>query len=71
MPFSSPGDLPNTGIKPSSPTLQADALGLSHKGSKKRRGIENVFEEIMAAIFPNLKKETYIHVKKCAEFQTK
>ena len=26
LPFPSPGDLPNTGIKPGSPTLQADAL---------------------------------------------
>ena len=26
LPFSSPGDLPNPGIKPWSPTLQADAL---------------------------------------------
>ena len=26
MPFPSPGDLPNPGIKPRSPTLQADAL---------------------------------------------
>ena len=26
LPFSSPGDLPNTEIKPESPTLQADSL---------------------------------------------
>ena len=26
LPFPSPGDLPNLGIKPGSPTLQADAL---------------------------------------------
>ena len=26
LPFSSPGDLPNTGIEPGSPALQADAL---------------------------------------------
>ena len=26
LPFPSPGDLPNTGIEPRSPTLQADAL---------------------------------------------
>ena len=26
LPFPSPGDLPNPGIKPTSPTLQADAL---------------------------------------------
>ena len=28
--FSSPGDLPNSGIKPTSPILQADSLPLSH-----------------------------------------
>ena len=32
-PFPSPGDLPNPGIKPKSPTLQADSLQLSHRGS--------------------------------------
>ena len=26
LPFSFPGDLPNPGIKPGSPTLQADSL---------------------------------------------
>jgi len=26
LPFPSPGDLPNTGIKPGSPALEADAL---------------------------------------------
>ena len=26
LPFPSPGDLPNPGIEPSSPTMQADAL---------------------------------------------
>ena len=28
LPFPSPGDLPNPGIEPQSPTLQADALTL-------------------------------------------
>ena len=30
--FSSPGDLPDPGIKPMSPALQADSLPLSHQG---------------------------------------
>ena len=30
-PFPSPGDLPNPGIKPRSPTLQVDSLPLQHK----------------------------------------
>jgi len=32
-PFPSPGDLPNPGMKPRSPALQADSYQLSHKGS--------------------------------------
>ena len=33
LPFPSPGDLPDPGIKPMSPTLQTDCLPLSHWGS--------------------------------------
>ena len=33
LPFPSLGDLPNPGIKPSSPVLQANSLPLSHQGS--------------------------------------
>ena len=33
LPFPSPGDLPNPGIEPGSPALQADAFTLSHQGS--------------------------------------
>ena len=33
LPFPSPGDLPDLGIKPASPALQADSLLLSHQGS--------------------------------------
>ena len=32
LPFPSPEDLPNSGIKPGSPALQADSLHLSHQG---------------------------------------
>ena len=32
LPFPSPGDLPNPGIKPESPALQADSLLLSCQG---------------------------------------
>ena len=31
--FPSPGDLPDPGMEPGSPALQADSLRLSHKGS--------------------------------------
>ena len=33
LPCSPPGDLPNPGIEPWSPALQADSLSLSHQGS--------------------------------------
>ena len=33
LPFPSPGDLPDPGIEPTSPTLQVDSLPLSHQGS--------------------------------------
>ena len=33
LPFPSPGDLSDLGIKPRSPELQADSLPLSHLGS--------------------------------------
>ena len=32
LPFPSPGDLSDPGIKPTSPELQADSLSLSHQG---------------------------------------
>ena len=33
LPFPSPGDLPDPGIEPRSPALQADSLPLSYEGS--------------------------------------
>ena len=33
VPFPPPGDLPDPGIEPTSPALQADSLALSHHGS--------------------------------------
>ena len=33
LPFPSPGDLPDPGIEPKSPTWQADSLPLNHQGS--------------------------------------
>ena len=33
LPFPSPGDLPNPGIKPGSPTWQADALSSEQPGN--------------------------------------
>ena len=34
LPFPSPGDLPDLGIEPWSPALQADSLPLSHQGTQ-------------------------------------
>ena len=33
LPFRSPGDLPNPGMEPGSPALQAESLPVSHQGS--------------------------------------
>ena len=38
LPFLSPGDLPNPGIKPRSPTLQADSLPAEPQG-KATKGL--------------------------------
>ena len=37
LPFPSPGDLPDPGIKPGSPSLQADALTSEPPMSKKKK----------------------------------
>ena len=38
-PFPSPGDLPNPGIKPRSPTLQVDSLPAEPPGKPKNTGV--------------------------------
>ena len=38
LPFLSPGDLPDPGVEPGSPSLQALSLPLSHQGSLLPRG---------------------------------
>ena len=39
LPFPSPGDLPNPGIKPGAPAFQAESLPLSHQGSPEKKDI--------------------------------
>ena len=39
LPLPSPGDLPNPGIKPRSPTLQADSLPAEPQGKPKNTGM--------------------------------
>ena len=38
LPCPPPGDLPNPGIEPRSPALQADSLPLSHQGTLMTNG---------------------------------
>ena len=40
LPYPSPGDLPNPGIEPGSPTLQADALPFEPPGKPQNRHTE-------------------------------
>ena len=39
QPFPSPGDLPNPGIEPRSPTLQADSIPAEPQGKPKNTGV--------------------------------
>ena len=44
LPFPSPGDLPDPGIKPRSPELQADGLPSELPGKPKTRVLESIPE---------------------------
>ena len=50
QPFPSPGDLPNPGTEPKSPTLQADSLPADPQGKPKNTGVGNL--SILQWIFP-------------------
>ena len=49
-PFPSPGDLPNLGIEPRSPTLQADSLLAEPPGKPKNTGVGSL--SFLQLIFP-------------------
>ena len=49
-PFPSPGDIPNPGIEPRSPTLQADSLPAEPQGKPKNMGVGSV--SLLLQIFP-------------------
>ena len=49
-PFPSPGDLPNPGIEPRSPTLQANSLPAEPQGKPKNTGVGSLF--LLQQIFP-------------------
>ena len=42
LPFPSPGDLPNPGTEPRSPTLQADSLPAEPQGKAKNTGVSSL-----------------------------
>ena len=50
-PFSSPGDLPNSGIKPRSPVLQAGSLPAEPQGKPKNAGVGSL--SLLQGIFPD------------------
>ena len=50
LPFLSPGDLPNPGIKPRSPALQVDSLPTSYEGSPSS-SLETLKKEIMGFLY--------------------
>ena len=41
-PFPSPGDLPNSGIEPRSPTLRVDSLSAEPQGKSKNTGVNSL-----------------------------
>ena len=50
LPFPSPGDLPNPGIEPGSPTLEADALTSEPPGKPDYLGLEDLFCTVLLCI---------------------
>ena len=50
LPFPSPGDLPNPGIEPRSPTLWADSLPAEPEGKPKTTGVGSL--SLLQGIFP-------------------
>ena len=53
--FSSPGDLPNPGMEPRSPILQADSLPAEPQGNPKNTGVGSL--SLLQWIFPNQETE--------------
>ena len=49
-PFPSPGDLPNSGIEPRPPVLQADSLPVEPHGKSKNTGMGSL--SLLQRIFP-------------------
>ena len=56
LPFPSPGDLPNPGIEPGSPALQADSL-LTELQGKSNNTMMGVLRAVLLRMSPNLEQE--------------
>ena len=56
---------PNGTPRPCQPHISEE------KGEEREKGVENVFEEIMAENFPNLKKETNIQIQEAKRVPNK
>ena len=69
LPFPSPGDLPNPGIKPGSPALQADSLPAEPPGKPKQgiKSYENNLHKLKLMFYLNILKNSikyFIKAKK-------
>ena len=51
LPYPSPGNLPDPGIEPRSPALQADSLHLSHQGSSQCQDMTLQINYVFAKAF--------------------
>jgi len=47
LPFPTPGDLPDPGMEPRFPALQADSLPLNHQGSPTANSLKEAFQEMI------------------------
>ena len=62
-PFPSPGDLPSSGIEPSSPTLQADSSPAEPQGKPKNTEVGNL--SLLWGIFPTQDlNQSLLHCRK-------
>ena len=62
LPFPSPGDLPNPGIEPKSPTLQVDSLPYEPPGKPKNPGVGSL--SLLQGIFVTQKlNQCLLHCK--------
>ena len=66
LPFPSPGDLPNPGVKPRSPTLQADALPYEPPGKPEGGGKAQLQSDYYCHLsFDGLYPFLYFHLPSC------